>query len=55
MIPVRGEDAGGEICLMSYAQTASGPQLSVLARVRYQSGPPGGAPPGRGRAGLASA
>jgi DNA-directed RNA polymerase specialized sigma24 family protein len=42
MIPVRGEDAGGEICLMSYAQTASGPQLSLLARVCYQSGPSGG-------------
>jgi DNA-directed RNA polymerase specialized sigma24 family protein len=48
MIPVRGEDAGGEICLMSYAQTASGPQLSLLARVRYQSGPPGGHRPGGG-------
>jgi hypothetical protein len=48
VIPVRGQDADGEICLMSYAQTASGPQLSLLARVRYHSGPPGRHRPGGG-------
>ena len=34
VIPVRGEDADGEVYLLSYAQTASGPQLSLLAPAR---------------------
>ena len=31
-VPVRGEDASGEAYLLSYAQTASGPQLSLFTR-----------------------
>jgi hypothetical protein len=36
VIPVRGEDADGEVYLLSYAQTAAGPQLSVLAPARLR-------------------
>jgi hypothetical protein len=39
MIPVRGENGRGELYLLSYAQTASGPQLSVFAWARYPRGP----------------
>ena len=39
--PVRGADTAGEVYLLSYARTASGPQLSLLART---SGAPGPAP-----------
>ena len=49
VIPVRGEDGRGELYLLSYAQTASGPQFSLFARARYQLGPPG--PPGPRRPG----
>jgi hypothetical protein len=38
-IPVRGADVTGEVYLLSYAQTASGPQFSLLARTRPRSGP----------------
>jgi len=37
-IPVRGADVSGEVYLLSYAQTASGPQFSLLARTRSRSG-----------------
>jgi len=33
-----GADASGEIYLLSYARTASGPQFSVFARTRHWSG-----------------
>ena len=46
VIQVRGEDVRGEMYLLSYAQTASGPQFSVSARARYQLGPPGPRRPG---------
>jgi DNA-directed RNA polymerase specialized sigma24 family protein len=45
VIPVPGEDASGEVYLLSYAQTASGPQLSLFARDRLWSVRPG--PPER--------
>jgi Sigma-70 region 2 len=46
VIPVGGEDAVGEVYLLSYAQTASGPQLSLVARARPRSVRPGpGMPP----------
>ncbi len=38
MITVRGADVSGEIYLLSYARTASGPQFSVFARTRRRSG-----------------
>jgi hypothetical protein len=38
MIRVRGADADGEVCLLSYARVASGPQFSVFARERQPSG-----------------
>ena len=38
LIPVRGADVSGEVYLLSYAQTASGPQFSLLARTRSRSG-----------------
>jgi hypothetical protein len=38
LIPVRGADVSGEVYLLSYAQTASGPQFSLLARTRFRSG-----------------
>ncbi len=41
LIPVRGADVSGEVYLLSYAQTASGPQFSLLARTRSR---PGSAP-----------
>ena len=37
-IPVRGADVSGQVYLLSYAQTASGPQFSLLARTRSRSG-----------------
>jgi hypothetical protein len=49
VIPVLGEDVSGEVYLLSYAQTASGPQLSLFARARPRSGRPG--PPGPRRPG----
>ena len=39
MIPVRGADVAGEVYLLSYARTASGPQVSLLARTRRRAGP----------------
>src|SRR5580700_695799 len=45
VIPVPGEDVSGEVYLLSYAQTASGPQLSLFARDRLWSVRPG--PPER--------
>ena len=41
LIPIRGVDVSGDVYLLSYAQTASGPQFSLLARTRSQ---PGSAP-----------
>jgi Sigma-70 region 2 len=41
VIPVGGEDVSGEVYLLSYAQTASGPQLSLVARARSRSVRPG--------------
>jgi hypothetical protein len=38
MVRVRGADVDGEVCLLSYARVASGPQLSVFARERQPSG-----------------
>jgi hypothetical protein len=38
LIPVRGADVSGEVYLLSYAQTASGPQFSLLMRTRSRSG-----------------
>jgi hypothetical protein len=38
MIRVRGADADGQVCLLSYARVASGPQFSVFARERQPSG-----------------
>jgi hypothetical protein len=38
MIAFHGADVAGELYLMSYARVASGPQLSVFARARDQSG-----------------
>jgi Sigma-70 region 2 len=37
-IPLRGADLTGEVYLLSYAQTSSGPQFSLLARTRSQPG-----------------
>jgi hypothetical protein len=37
VIPVPSEDVSGEVYLLSYAQTASGPQLSLFARARPRS------------------
>ena len=34
VIPVRDQDTDGEVYLLSYAHTAAGPQLSVLAPAR---------------------
>ncbi|HEV3288184.1 MAG TPA: hypothetical protein VG123_04250 [Streptosporangiaceae bacterium] len=39
VIPVRGADMAGEVCLLSYARTASGPQFSLLARTSRVPGP----------------
>ena len=41
LIPIRGADVSGDVYLLSYAQTASGPQFSLFARTRSQ---PGSAP-----------
>ena len=41
MIPVRDQDTDGEVYLLSYARTAAGPQLSVLAPARLGPVPPG--------------
>ena len=38
VVRVRGTDVDGEVCLLSYARVASGPQLSVFARERQPSG-----------------
>ena len=37
VIPVPSEDVSGEVYLLSYAQTVSGPQLSLFARARPRS------------------
>lgn len=39
VIAVGGADVCGEVYLLSYARTASGPQFSVFARTRHPSGP----------------
>ncbi len=39
VIPVRGADMAGEVYLLSYARTASGPQFSLLARTSHVPGP----------------
>lgn len=39
IIAVRGSEVRGEVYLLSYARTASGPQLSVFARTCRSSGP----------------
>jgi hypothetical protein len=39
VIPVRGADVSGEVYLLSYARTASGPQFSLLARIGREPGP----------------
>ena len=41
VIPLRGEPAGGEVYLLSYAQTEPGPQLSLFMRSTRQDGPSG--------------
>jgi hypothetical protein len=41
VIPVPGEPAGGEVYLLSYAQTEPGPQLSLFVRCTRQAGPSG--------------
>jgi hypothetical protein len=38
MVRVRGADVDGEVCLLSYARVASGPQFSEFARIRQPSG-----------------
>ena len=38
-IPVCGADVSGEVYLLSYARTESGPQLSLLARIGRRPGP----------------
>ena len=39
IVRVRGADVHGEVCLLSYARVASGPQFSVFARTRQPPGP----------------
>jgi DNA-directed RNA polymerase specialized sigma24 family protein len=39
VIPVRGADMAGEVYLLSYARTASGPQFSLFARTSRVPGP----------------
>jgi hypothetical protein len=39
IVRVRGADVQGEVCLLSYARVASGPQLSVFTRTRQPPGP----------------
>ena len=41
VIPVRGDDVGGEMHLLSYAQVASGARLTVITRARGEFVPPG--------------
>jgi hypothetical protein len=41
VVPVPGEPAGGEVYLLSYAQTEPGPQLSLFVRCTRQAGPSG--------------
>jgi hypothetical protein len=41
VIPVRGEPGGGEVYLLSYAQTGPGHQLSLFFRSTRQAGPSG--------------
>ena len=41
VIPLRAGPAGGEVYLLSYAQTEAGPQLSVFIRSTGQDGPSG--------------
>jgi hypothetical protein len=41
VIPVRAAPAGGEVYLLSYAQTEAGPQLSLFFRSTRQDGPSG--------------
>jgi hypothetical protein len=41
VIPLRAEPAGGEVYLLSYAQTEPGPQLSLFIRSTRQAGPSG--------------
>jgi hypothetical protein len=41
VIPLRGEPGGGEVYLLSYAQTEPGPQLSLFVRSTRQVGPSG--------------
>ena len=41
VIPVRGDDVSGELHLLSYAQTALGARLTVIARARGEFVPPG--------------
>ncbi len=41
VIPLRAEPAGGEVYLLSYAQTEPGPQLSLFVRSTRQLGPSG--------------
>jgi hypothetical protein len=41
VIPLPGEPAGGEVYLLSYAQTEAGPQLSLFIRSTRQAGPSG--------------
>ena len=41
VIPVRGETGGGEVYLLSYAQTGPGHQLSLFVRSTRQDGPSG--------------
>jgi hypothetical protein len=41
VIPVRGEDVSGEMSVLSYAQTAGGARLTVVARARGEFVPPG--------------
>ena len=38
VVRVRGAGVHGEVCLLSYARVASGPQFSVFARTRQPSG-----------------
>ncbi len=39
VVRVGGADVQGEVCLLSYARVASGPQFSVFARARQSPGP----------------
>ncbi len=41
VIPLRAAPAGGEVYLLSYAQTEAGPQLSLFIRSTRQDGPSG--------------